>query len=217
MRCVTRSVVALIALLASTAAVAPVPDANDQLFAQAVAVPGLRAYSVPVSFAVHLTKPVRLRTTVGGTAYFRAPGESALAISSGGGLAGGFFRGVYKIDVVPQAWPANYHVVSISRSALNGVPALVLHAQARSASSDLAQVLFTLAASDQRPLAVQWQFRDGSSIGCTFVVGPVGKYTLPQHVAIAVNVPRYRLDADATYGSYALNANVPDAVFSGAK
>lgn len=217
MRSLKRGAIALIPLLACIGATAPAADSNDRLFARAVAEPGLRAYSVPMNFAVHLIRPVRLRAKVGGTAYFRAPGDSALAISSGGGLAGRFFRGVYKIDVVPQAWPANYHVTSRSTSSLNGRPVLVLHAQPRAASSDLAQVLFTLAASDRRPLTVQWQFRDGSSIGCTFVVGQVGKYSLPQAVTIAVDVPRYHLDADATYGTYALNAVIPDSVFSAGK
>ena len=195
----------------------PPANAGDRLLARAVAAPGLTSYTVPLSFGVHVTKPIRVRTKLGGTAYFRAPGQAVLAITSGGGMAGRFFRGVYHLDVIPQAWPAVYHVVAVSRSVYEGVPVLVLHAQPRTPSADLAQVLFTLSTPELRPLAAEWQFHNGSSIRCTFVMGHSGEYALPQSATIAVDVPRFRLEADATYANYNLNAPVPATMFAAAK
>jgi hypothetical protein len=37
---------------------------------------------------------------------------------------------------------------------------------------------------------------------------------LPQAATISVNLPKYALDAAATYGAYQLNAPVPDSVFA---
>lgn len=212
----SRVPLALALLLAASAASSPVPGNahhGDRLLARAVAAPGLTSYTVPLSFGVHVTKPIRVRTKLGGTAYFRSPGQAALAITTGGGIAGRFFHGTYHLDVIPQAWPAVYHVVTVSRSVYEGVSVLVLHAQPRTPSADLAQALFTLSIPDLKPLAAEWQFHNGSSIRCTFVMGHTGAYALPQHATIAVDVPRFRLDADATYGNYNLNVAVPATTF----
>jgi hypothetical protein len=72
-------------------------------------------------------------------------------------------------------------------------------------------------ASDDQPVAATWRYSDASSVSVSYVYGRVGKYTLPQQAAIVVDKPHYKLDADATYGTYSLNAPVPPAVFSAAK
>jgi hypothetical protein len=87
------------------------PLAGDQLLARAVTAPHLSSYSVPVNMSVRVRKPIGIHSEVEATAYFRAPAQAALVITHASGLAGAFFKGAYKIDLVPQAWPASYHVI----------------------------------------------------------------------------------------------------------
>jgi hypothetical protein len=194
----------------------PPPD-GDQLLARGTAAPELRSYAVPVTFAVHLHKPIGLRSKVEGMAYFQSPAQSALTITKASGIVGGFFKGDYKLDMVPQAWPRTYHVVTVTPGDAGGIPVWLLHAQPRGASGGLADVVFTLTRPELQPIAAQWQYQDASSIQLAFVNGPVGAYTLPERATIAVDKRHYKLDADATYGSYSLNAPVPETVFTSAK
>jgi hypothetical protein len=190
---------------------------GDQLLARAVNAPGLRSYSVPVTFAVHLEKPIGMRTQAEGTAYYSEPAMAALQITKATGLLGAFFRGAYKLDLVPQGWAATYHVFSVSQSTANGSQVLLLRALPRTAPGDVAQVVFTLTTPALTAVSAQWQYKDASSISLSFTNQRVGTYTLPVRATIAVARPQYRLDADAVFGTYNLNLPVPPSVFSGAK
>jgi hypothetical protein len=190
---------------------------GDELLARATAAPRLRSYAVPVSFAVHLHKPIGIRSKVEGTAYFKSPSQTALSITKATGIVGGFFKGAYKLDMVPQAWPRSYHVVAVTPSVAGGTPVWLLRAEPRAAADDLAQVVFTLTRPALQPIAAQWQYTDASSIALTYVNEQVGPYMLPARAAVVVDKPHYKLDADATYGNYSLNAPVPDSVFTTAR
>jgi hypothetical protein len=215
------SAVAIWFALTGNAGAAPTktrpPQSGDQLLAHAVAAPQLQSYTVPVSLAVHLHKPIGIRTEVQATAYYRAPAQAALVITHATGLVGGFFKGAYKIDLVPQAWPRSYHVVSVARTVVAGAPVVELHAMPRTGAGDLTQVVFTLSAPALEPVSAEWDYTGGSSIRLSFVNGRVGSYTLPQQASISVDMPHDKLDADGTYGSYALNAPVDADVFTNAK
>jgi hypothetical protein len=210
---------ALLVTAATTSAAAPHagPQNGDQLLARATAEPGLRSFAVPVHFAVHLHKPLGLRSQVTGTAYFNAPAQSALAITKASGIVGAFFKGTYKLDMVPAAWPFAYHVVGVSSSVAGGVDVLLLRAKPRAAAGDLAQVVFTLTTPALQPVAAQWQYQNASTIQLVYVNGRVGAYTLPLRASIKVDMAHVKLDADATYGTYDLNASVPPSVFAAAK
>jgi hypothetical protein len=192
------------------------PD-GDQLLARAVNAPGLNAYSVPISLSVHLMKPIGIRAKVQAMAYYAAPAQSALVITKAGGIVGMFFKGAYKVDLVPQGWPATYRVIAVTQSVAGGVPVLLLRAVPRNAQQDITQVTFTLTTGATAAVGAQWQYRDSSSIHLSFVNEQVETYTLPGRATISVSKPRYRLDADATYGTYNLNVPIPAGVFSGAK
>jgi hypothetical protein len=193
------------------------PLGGDQLLARAVGAGHLQSYAVPVQFAVHLHKPIGMRVKAEGVGYFRAPAQTALAITKASGILGGLFKGAYRLDIVPQAWPVTYHVVSVSRQVVGGVPLLQLNAQPRANAGDITQVVFSVNASDLQPVAVDWRYSDQSSVRVAYVYGRVGQYTLPQQAAIVVDKPHYKLEADATYGTYALNTPISPAVFTSAK
>ncbi len=184
---------------------------GDDLLARAANLPGLTSYSVPAHFTVHLHKPIGIRTHVDGLAYFKAPGSAALAITKAPPVIGGFFKGTYQLDVVPQAWTAKYHVTSTeSGGGANGAVTL-LHA-VPDEPGDVTGVVFGISAAGA-PVSALWTYKDGSTIALTFTNAPAGAYVLPATATIAVAVPSYRLEASVTYGTYAINAPVSDSVF----
>ncbi len=205
------------AVPASAPAQTPPRFNGDQLLKRATSEPRLMSYAVPVTFDVHLHKPLGLHSQVEGTAYFRAPAQAALQITHASGIVGGFFKGAYNLDMVPQAWPYHYHVLTVTPTVADGAPVLVLRAQPRGGASSITQVVFTLSRPALQPLSVEWDYEDASTIHLTYVNQRIGSYTLPQQATISVDMPHYKLDADATYGDYSLNAPVTDDVFAAAK
>jgi hypothetical protein len=185
---------------------------GDQVLARAALAKGVSSYAVPVHFAVHLHKPIGARTEVDGTAYYQAPGHGALVLDKAHGIIGTFFKGTYNLDLVPQTWPANYRVLSTSKTTENGQPVLVLNALPRVGGADIAQVVFRIAG--HAPVAANWTYKDQSTIALTLANGRVGNHTLPQTATVSVDMPKYKLDGDVTYGDYALNAPVDPSVFA---
>jgi len=202
------------ALLLIGAGEAPsAPDAGDQLLATAAAYDGLTSYSVPVHFQVHLQKPIGTRAAVDGTAYFQAPDKGALVLDKAHGIIGQFFKGTYPIDLVPQAWPAKYHVLSVSQETENGVAITLLTALPRVAGDDIQEVDFKIDDAGHAPIGATWLYKDKSSIQLTFTNGRSGTYTLPQAATVAVDMPKSKLTAVVTYDDYALNAAIDPKVF----
>jgi hypothetical protein len=198
---------------ASAAAAASAPN-GDQILARAAAATGVHSYTVPVQFDVHLHKPIGLRANVEGVVDYRAPRQGALVITKAHGLIGGFFKGTYDIDLVPQTWPTVYRVTAVSREAAPGGPVTVLEAMPKSAPGDIAGVEFRLAGHPAAPVGATWKYSDGSTISLTFANGRVGADVLPQTATVHVDKPKDKLDATVTYGAYALNAPVDPAVFT---
>ena len=77
--------------------------------------------------------------------------------------------------------------------------------------------MFTVIAQSLEAIGVEWRYTDGSSIRVTYANEPLGNGALPRTAAIVVDTPHVKLNADATYGAYALGATVPESVLSAAK
>jgi hypothetical protein len=167
---------ALAAGIATTAAASS--PTGDMILARAAAAKGVHSYTVPVQFDVHLHKPIGLRADVEGVVDYCAPRQGALVITKAHGLIGGFFKGTYDIDLVPQTWPAVYHVTSVSREAGPDGPVTVLDAMPKSDPGDISGVVFRLAGHPAAPVGATWNYSDGSSITLTFANGRIGANTL---------------------------------------
>ena len=199
----------LLVLAMGTARAAPT---GDELLAQATSAPGIASYTVAVHFDVHLHRPIGTHSRVDGTIDYQAPAQAVLVIRKASGIVGMFFRGSYDLDLVPQSWPSHYHVVAVANAGEPGASTTTLTAMPRAGGEDLARVVFVL--SDREPLAAHWVYRNGSSIDLTFTNARVASAMLPHTATVAVNMPKYRLDATATYGRYAVNAPIDEAVFA---
>jgi outer membrane lipoprotein-sorting protein len=207
----------LVALLVAAAARAAAPTAapsGDEILARAAAAnAGLHSYSVPVHFDVHLHKPLGLKVGVDGTAYYKAPASSAVVITKAPPIIGGFFKGTYPLDIVPQSWSAKYHVTSVSTQEVNGTPVYLLEAVPKDQGA-IDRVVFGVAQTTYAPLSARWHYRDQSTVGLTIDNQSVAGYTLPLSESISVAMPHYDFDAASRFGQYALNAPVPDDVFA---
>jgi len=191
---------------------AAAPPSGDEILARAGSATGLTSYSVPVHFDVHMHRPLGISTAVEGIVYFKAPAHGALVITKMPSIIGRFFKGSYSLDLNPQTWPAKYTVTTVSQAQVEGTPVYALRSVPK-ADPSVDHVVFTVAQSDYTPVSVVWSYRDGSSISVTMQCQRLSGNALPQTESITVNMPQYGLDAKAQYGSYALNATVPDSVF----
>ena len=184
---------------------------GDEMLARAAASDNLTSYSVPVHFAVHMRRPLGIRAPVEGIVYYKAPAQAALVLTKVPGPLGGFFKGSYRLDMTPQTWPGQYKVGSTSAGADGST--YLLHATPKVADPDVQSVEITVSQADYEPLAIRWLYRDGSSIELKMENRRISGAALPQKQTIAVTMPKYALEATATYGDYALNVAVPDDVF----
>ena len=185
---------------------------GNALLAEAAAAPGLRSYTVPVHFDVHMHRPIGVKSGVDGVVYYKSPSSAVLSITKVPGPIGRFFKGSYTLDMVPQTWPANYSVISVSTAELGNAPVYVLTAIPKHDPS-MKQVVFDVTQQGSEPVSVTWSSVNGSSIALTIVNQKVNGLTLPATEAITVSQPNYALDATATYGSYGVNTPIPDGVF----
>ncbi|MBV8600428.1 MAG: hypothetical protein JO359_02565 [Candidatus Eremiobacteraeota bacterium] len=184
---------------------------GDDMFARAAAAENLTSYSVPVHFAVHMRRPIGVRAPVEGIIYYKAPGQTALVLTKVPGPIGGFFKGSYRLDMTAQTWPGQYKVTSVGPGSEGST--YVLGAVPKVADPGVQSVQITVAQVDYEPLAIRWAYRDGSSIDLKMQNRRLSGAALPQTETIVVTMPKYALDATATYGDYALNVAVPDDVF----
>lgn len=189
-------------------AIAAAPSGNEILI-RAAASQGLSSYSVPVHFDVRMHRPIGINSAADGVAYYKAPSRAALAITHIPGPLGGFFKGSYTLDMVPQTWPSKYAVTSVSQ---DDSGAYLLQAMPKNDPS-VERVTFSVTA-DYQPVGAHWFYKDGSSVSLAIQNRPIRGFTLPQTESITVNMPKYALDATAKYGDYSINTTIDDSVFS---
>lgn len=202
-----------ISLAAATICAAQAAPSGQEILTRAATAAGLSSYSVPVHFDVKMHRPISLRSGVDGTAYFKAPAKAAIAITHVPGPLGAFFKGSYTLDMVPQTWPSKYVVTSVEQGQSDGAPAYVLRAVPKDDPA-VDHVIFGVSIANGEATSALWSYKDGSSVKLTIRDAPTAGYALPQSETISVTMPKYDLDANATYGEYSINAAVPDSVFS---
>jgi len=199
---------------ASVAANAPRLDGNELLARSAKLNRWPSAYAVPLHFTVHLHRPLPIRFGANATMYFKAPDQQALVIRSLSRATSRLFsRNYAKLDTIPQAWPAKYHVTSVTRVDLDGAPAYRLDATPTYVG-DITHVTFDLLEAGLTPVGAAWFYRDGSRVRLKVTNQRVGGYVLPLHEELAVAMPRFDLDADCDTGHYDVDAPIDDNVFA---
>jgi len=184
------------------------PPNGNEILARAAAAQGLTSYSVPVHFDVHLHRPIGIKSGVEGIVYYKAP-LAAIALTKVPGPLGGIFKHSYTLDLVAQTWPSKYVVNSATQAEAGGGYVL----QAVPANDPAVDHVVFGVSAEYEPVSAQWYYKDGSSIRLTIENQHVEGYVVPQSETISVAMPKFGLDAVATYGPYAINAPVSDSVF----
>jgi hypothetical protein len=200
-------------LAAAVISAAQAAPSGQDILTRAAAAAGLSSYSVPAHFDVKMHRPISMRSGVDGTAYFKAPAKAAIAITHVPGPLGSFFKGSYTLDMLPQTWPSKYVVTSVEQGQSGGTPAYLLRAVPKN-DPTVDHVTFGVAIANNQAISAQWSYKDGSSVALTIRNAEIQGYALPQSETISVAMPKYNLDATATYGQYSINAPVSDSVFS---
>lgn len=186
---------------------------GDQILSRAAKLGGTRSYSVPAQFDVRLHKPLPLRLRLSGSLYYKPPAQSALVITKRPPIIGGLFAKSYELDLVPQTWPAKYHVRSVTETTLNGTPAYALDAVPKY-PGPIDHVVFQVSQADDRPLSAEWFYTDKSTVAVSIASARIDDYVLPQAENISVEMPIYTLDATSTLGQYAFNVAIPETIFT---
>jgi len=199
--------------LATAISGAQAAPSGQDILTRAAAAAGLSSYSAPVHFDVKMHRPISVRSGVDGTAYFKAPAKAAVAITHIPGPLGGFFKGSYTLDMVPQTWPSKYVVTSVDQGQSGGTPAYLLRAVPKDGGS-VDHAIFGVSIANGEAISAQWSYKDGSSVAITIRNAQIQGYALPQSETISVAMPKYNLDATATFGQYSINAPVSDSIFS---
>jgi hypothetical protein len=190
----------------------PAAPSGDEILARACSATGLQSFSVPVHMDVRLHKFISFRAGVDGTAYYKAPGKSALEITKAPPIIGGFFKGQYNLDLLPAAWPAKYKVASVKSAVRRTIPVYELEATSNEPIG-VNRVVFEVAQDGFAPLSVEWFYPNHSTISLSLQNKRVGNEWMPQTEIVTVSMPAYHLDATSTFGVYALNVPVADSVF----
>jgi len=205
---------ALGAILAAAAiSAAQAVPTGQEILAQAAAGAGLSSYSVPVHFDVKMHRPISLRSGADGAAYFKAPAKAAIAITHLPGPLGGFFKSSYTLDMVPQTWPSKYVVTTVDHGQTGGTPAYLLRAVPKDDGS-VDHAIFGVSIATGEAISAQWSYKEGSSVAIAIRNAQIQGYALPQSETISVAMPKYNLDATATFGQYSINVPVSDSTFS---
>lgn len=186
---------------------------GNQILARAASVGGLRSYTVPAHFDVHLHRPLPLRMHIDGSLYYKPPAQSALVITKRPPIIGGLFARSYDLDLVPQTWPAKYRVRDVTETAVNGEPAYSLYAVPK-IPGPIDHVVFDVLQSDAQPLSAEWFYADRSTVAVSIASARVDDYLLPEAENISVVMPNYALDATSTLGQYAFGVPIPETIFT---
>lgn len=194
------------------------PANGDAILRRAAAANGsLQSFTVPVHFDVDVHKVISMKVGVDGTNYFKAPDQEALVVTKTPPLIGGAFKGSYdNLVTLPQVWPSHYRVTTVKMVQRNGQAVYELLGRPRVPEA-VDHVVFDIARSGLQPVAASWYYHDGSTVQIGISNDRVGRYTLPREESIVVSMPQNHFEATAHYGQYALNAPVPESVFTSTK
>lgn len=203
----------IVFMVAVASSFSPAADGNSLLRESERLHPLPNTYSAPMSFRVHVQRPIRFAAGASAIVYFKSPDKQALVITSlPRVIARSIARSYNNIDTVTAKWPGEYRARGVSSIDFHGEPAYQIDA-VPVRHGDVTQVHFYLLRRDLSAVGAQWVFRDGSLVGLTVHNRSVGKYLLPAREEISVAMPRIALDAEGESGSYAIDAPIPDGIF----
>jgi hypothetical protein len=186
---------------------APATSATDVLARVTRGDAGIESYTVPVRIDVRLQKIINLHFHLNGTQYFKRPDRLALDLHA----MPEQYRELFAELGTPLTWPSQYDLRLVPSAALpvtyqiEGIP---------KRSGGVERLLVDIDDSAST-LHAQWMCRGGGTIDMhiTEQQGANG-YDLPERAEADISSGGYLVHATFQYGTYAVNENVADAVFT---
>jgi hypothetical protein len=168
----------------------------------------LASYSVPVHVDVYLRKVVGLHFGLNGMQYYKRPGRVALALR---GTPARFGRLFSQLGTT-LTWSEMYDLRVLESTVAGG--RTVAHLEgAPKAGGDVKNLQVAVDSDPAAPVRATWACTDGTTIEMSLTSRTEGPYVLPDRSDVNLSVGRFPIHAVMVYGSYALNAAVPDAAF----
>jgi hypothetical protein len=192
-------------------AIAAILTVSQILAAMSANTAGLTSYEVPVHVTGHVKNGAfSLPFSMDGTRYFKAPDKDALVMRTVPAIAK-TFQNVYASLGTPATWPGTYEIVLVSTPVENGRGVYVLRG-AYKKQSTVDHILLDVDAGSFDPITVRWFYRNGATIVMAIEESAVGTYRLPMTERLEIAFPSYRGSAVVSYGSYAINRDIPPTV-----
>lgn len=205
-----RRIVPFAALALSLGWITPTPAASNLLDRMAALNANLQSYTASLHARVSLRTFPFLGADLDGTYYFKQPDRYRVDFTSGVPLIAEKFDNLYAHIEPASRWRALYEVNVVSDNGHTTTFHLVPRKQGNVASID--------AVADDASATVttmRWNYVNGGYAAMTNHFTHVGGYDLVASQTGEMHEPNYAGTIDTTISGYHLNANVPDAVFSG--
>jgi hypothetical protein len=198
----------LTALLGATPTIpAPAVSATDVMARVTRGDAAIDSYAVPVRIDVRVHKWITLRMHFNGTQYYKRPDRLALDMHA----VPAQYRQLFAQLGTPLTWSSIYDLRLIASNAqpgtyqLEGIP---------KHPGDVERLLVDVDGDAAGPLHAQWFCRGGGTIDMHIneTMDP-GGFALPQHAEADMSFGGYNVHATLTFGPYAVNEAIADAVF----
>ena len=186
---------------------APPPSATDVLARVTRGDAAIESYAVPVRIDVHVHKWITLHFHLDGTQYYKRPDHLALDMHA----VPAQYRTLFAQLGTPLTWSSLYDLRLNGPTAQSGT--IQLEGTPKRAG-DIERMLVDVDGDAAAPLHAQWFCRGGGTIDMHITESAVSGYALPQTADADMSFGGYKVHATFTYGPYAVNEAVADAVFS---
>ncbi|HEY3676451.1 MAG TPA: hypothetical protein VGK84_10720 [Candidatus Tumulicola sp.] len=174
----------------------------------------LKSYAVPVTLrggvkVSFVTVPFEAQ----GMEYYRAPNKQAVHLEGAPALAQRFQNTVATMGS-PQTWPLDYSMSLVVTQQNNGHLAYHLVGPPKKTGSTVKNVSMWVAAKTFALQTVSFSYQNGSSLSLNFGHHGLSPYHLPTHVTVTAKFTSYSGNAELIYGTYRINASIPDSMFT---
>lgn len=198
------------ALLLGAAPTIPGPSisATDVLARVTHADSAIDSYVVPVRIDVRVHKWITVHFHLNGTQYYKRPDRLALDMHA----VPEQYRTMFAQLGTPLTWPSIYDLRLVPSTAQPGT--FQLEGTPKRAG-DVERMVIDIDGAPSAPLHAQWFCRGGGTIDMHIAEATgTGGYALPQHADADMSFGGYNVHAAFTWGPYAVNESIADAVFA---
>lgn len=206
---------AILLLVAAWLLASPAADdvkASDVLARMAAQNASLRSYKVGVDFAIGLRKPLPWSFGLHGTYYSKKPDKAEMVFDSVPALAQNFQRFYASIGSA-QTWPVTYDI-TLERATHSAAGDRYVLKLVPKKEGNIDHVLLSVDGADYSLVRGEWYYRNGGTIVMDQQNQRVESYYLPKRQVAEFKLPSYEAHVQSEFGTYDLNANIPDSVFT---